>query len=48
MHSLNTSSFPFDLQTGLAANNYAIMGVHVIAGAQAIQTLRGGTESELQ
>lgn len=28
---------------GLALNNWAIMGLHVNAGATAIQTIRGGT-----
>lgn len=27
---------------GLAANNWAIMGLHVVAGATAVQTIRGG------
>ncbi|ORY80240.1 transmembrane amino acid transporter protein-domain-containing protein [Leucosporidium creatinivorum] len=32
---------------GLALNNWAIMGLHVNAGATAIQTIRGGTECTL-
>jgi len=32
---------------GLALNNWFIMGLHVVAGATAIQTIRGGTEVTL-
>ncbi|ORY92963.1 transmembrane amino acid transporter protein-domain-containing protein [Leucosporidium creatinivorum] len=32
---------------GLAANNWAIMGLHVVAGATAVQTIRGGVECTL-
>ncbi|GAA5914504.1 hypothetical protein JCM5296_003053 [Sporobolomyces johnsonii] len=32
---------------GLALNNWCIMGLHVVAGATAIQTIRGGTESTI-
>ncbi|BGP12279.1 hypothetical protein JCM10213v2_000192 [Rhodosporidiobolus nylandii] len=33
--------------TGLALNNYFIMGLHCVAGATAVQTIRGGTESTI-
>ncbi|GAA5981032.1 hypothetical protein JCM10908_003956 [Rhodotorula pacifica] len=32
---------------GLALNNWFIMGLHAVAGATAIQTIRGGTESTI-
>ncbi|KAM0756410.1 hypothetical protein T439DRAFT_345174 [Meredithblackwellia eburnea MCA 4105] len=32
---------------GLALNNYCIMGLHVVAGGTAIQTIRGGKECTL-
>ncbi|GAA6010241.1 hypothetical protein JCM10207_005683 [Rhodosporidiobolus poonsookiae] len=32
---------------GLALNNWFIMGLHCVAGATAVQTIRGGTESTI-